>query len=211
MKIKILVVDDHMSVRKEIRKILNRNPQFEVVGEAGGGIEALDLTKRLNPDLLLLDVELPDINGFEVARRLKKEGSSVRVLAVSGYDEKRTILGMFASGAVGYLTKEEAPEQLLTAIEDIASGQKGWISPKVAQKLGVPDKFIRQHILPPVLTKLELAVLECLAEGKSDSEMAAILDIEANVLSKTIQSLLTKLGGKSRWEAVLRAMQENLI
>ena len=113
MTIKILVVDDHISVRKELRKVLNRNPQIEVVGEASGGKEALDLSKRLDPDVMLLDVEMPDMNGYEVAKRLTREGSTARVLAVSGYDEKTYILGMFANGAVGYLTKDEAPQHLM--------------------------------------------------------------------------------------------------
>lgn len=210
MKIKVLVVDDHTNVRKQLRKVLSRDPKLEVVGEAGGGKEALDLTNQLDPDVMLLDVELPDINGYEVAKRLTQDDSSVRVLAVSGYDEKRYILGMFANGAVGYLTKDEAPEQLLTAIKDIVSGRKGWISPKVAQKLGVPDRPIGQHTIP-VLTKLELSILKSLRKGRTDSEMVSILGIEMKTLKENIQSLLAKFRVKSRSEAVLRAMQEDLI
>lgn len=210
MTIKILVVDDHISVRKELRKVLNRNPKIEVVGEASGGKEALDLSKRLDPDVMLLDVEMPDMNGYEVAKRLTREGSTARVLAVSGYDEKTYILGMFANGAVGYLTKDEAPQHLMKAVEDIASGRKGWISPKVAQKLGVPDRPIGQHTIPR-MTKLELAILRCLREGKTDSEMVEILGIGMKVLKENIQSLLSKLRVKTRPEAILRGMQENLV
>lgn len=210
MTIKILVVDDHINVRKELRKLLNRNPRMEVVGEAKGGEEALDMAKRLNPDVLLLDVDMPDMNGYEVAKRMTKAGSHTRILAVSGYDEKRYILGMFANGAVGYLTKDEAPEQLITAIKDIASGRKGWISPKVAEKLGVPDRPIGQQTIP-VMTKQEIAILNCLGEGKTDLEIMANLGIDTNTLKGNIHSLLTKLRVKSRLEAVLRAMQENLI
>ena len=210
MAIRVMVVDDHINVRKELRKMLNRNPRMELVGEAGGGKEALDMAKRLDPDVLLLDVDMPDMNGYEVARRLTKSGSATRILAVSGYDEKRYILGMFANGAVGYLTKDEAPEQLITAIKDIASGRKGWISPKIAEKLGLPDRAIGQHTIP-VMTKLELAILNCLGEGKTDLEIMANVGIDKNILNENINSLLVKLRVKSRLEAVLRAMQENLI
>jgi DNA-binding NarL/FixJ family response regulator len=210
MTIKILVVDDHVNVRKQLRKVLNRNPKMEVVGEASGGKEALNLTKQLNPDVLLLDVEMPDMNGYEVARLLTKGGTHTRVLAVSGYDEKRYILGMFANGAVGYLTKDEAPDQLLTAVKEIAAGRKGWISPKVAKKLGVPDRGIGRDTIP-VLSPLELAILKCLGEGKTDSEILKNLDIDLDRLTKNVQSILAKLRVSSRWEAVLRAMQEDLI
>ena len=210
MTIKILVVDDHLSVRKELRKMLNRSPKIKVVGEAGGGKEALDMTRRLKPDVLLLDVEMPDINGYEVARRLTAEGSSARILAVSGYDEKRYILGMFSNGAVGYLTKDEAPDLLLNAVEQIATGRKGWISPNVAEKLGVPDRAIGRDTIP-ALTKVELAILKCLAEGKNDHEIVGILGIKMPEIKENIQSIIAKMRVKSRLEAVLRAMQEDLI
>lgn len=190
--------------------MLNRSPMVKVVGEAGGGKEALELTRRLEPDVLLLDVEMPDMNGYEVARRLKAEGSSARILAVSGYDEKRYILGMFSNGAVGYLTKDEAPDQLLNAVEDIATGRKGWISPKVAEKLGVPDRAIGQDTIP-ALTKVEITILKCLAEGKNDHEIVKILGIKLSEIKEHIQSIIIKMRVKSRLEAVLRAMQEDLI
>ena len=204
------MVDDHVSVRKELRKMLNRSPKIKVVGEAGGGKEALDLTNQLDPDVLLLDVEMPDMNGYEVARKLTSQGSNTRILAVSGYDEKRYILGMFSNGAVGYITKDEAPVQLLDAIEDIAAGRKGWISPNVARKLGVPEKPIGRDTIP-ALTKVELAILNCLAEGKTDHEIVKILDVKISEIRKNIQSIITKMRVNSRLEAVLRAMQEDLI
>lgn len=210
MKIKIVVADDHKNVRKELRKLLNRSPQVEIVGEAAGGLEAINLTRQFNPDVLLLDVEMPDMNGYEVARRLADEGSSTRILAVSGYDEKRTIFGMFSSGAVGYLTKDEAPEKLLTAIEDIASGRKGWISPKIAKKLGVPDQSNGQNTFP-AMTEGEITILNYLANEKSIHEIATAMQMANQEIQDHIRLIIDKLGVKSRQEAILRAMQENII
>lgn len=210
MKIKIVLADDHKNVRNELRKLLNRSPQVEVVGEAAGGLEAINLTHQYTPDVLLLDVEMPDMSGYEVARQLADEGSSTRILAVSGYDEKRNILGMFSSGAVGYLTKDEAPEKLLKAVEDIASGRKGWISQKIAKKLGVPDQSNKQNTYP-VMTEGEITILNYLANEKSIHEIAAAMQMENQEIKEQIRLIIDKLGVKSRQEAVLRAMQVNII
>jgi DNA-binding NarL/FixJ family response regulator len=145
--------------------MINRSSQIEVVGEAGNGREALELAKRLNPDVLLLDVEMPVMGGFEVAKQLKESENQVRVLALSGYNEMHYVLGMFANGADGYLTKDEAPRQLMNAIKEVAAGRRGWISPGVAEMLGVParptgtDQF-------QALTKLEKQILQKIAAAR---------------------------------------------
>ncbi len=190
--------------------MLSRSPEAEVVGEAEGGKEALKLTKDLDPDVMLLDVEMPDMKGYEVARHLAESGCSTRVLALSGYDEKRYILGMFTSGAVGYLTKDEAPEHLIHAVEDIAAGRKGWISPRIAKRLGIPPHPVGRDTIP-ALSPLEMKVLGCLTEGRTNKEIASILEITPFALKETIQSITSKLGVKSSLEAVLRAMQEGLV
>jgi DNA-binding NarL/FixJ family response regulator len=145
-KIKIILADDHINVRRGLRKMLSRFPQVEVVAEAGDGIEALKLATTLKPDVMLLDVEMPGIKGIEVTKRLLENDPSVQVLALSGYNERRYIVGMFASGAAGYLTKDEAPKHLLNAIYAIAAGHKGWISPKAALTLGIPPHL--QVLIP---------------------------------------------------------------
>lgn len=210
MKIKILLVDDHISVRRGLRKILTKSPRMEVVGEARDGKEALALNDRLNPDIIVLDVEMPGMKGYEVARHLMEEGSSTPVLALSGYNEKHYILGMFASGAVGYLTKDEAPEQLLTAVSEVAAGRKGWLSPSAAQMLGVPAVPLGQNTIP-ALTSLENKILLCIKEGKTDHAIVTELQIEVPILLENIQSIMRKLGVKSRIEAVLRGLQEGLV
>ena len=210
MMIRILLVDDHENVRKGLRNILTKASGVEVVGETGDGKEALKLNDILEPDIMLLDVEMPGMKGYEVARQLMESGSSTTILALSGYDEKQYILGMFASGAVGYLTKDEAPDQLLTAISDVAAGRRGWLSPRSARMLGVPEKPTGQNTIP-ALTPLEKQILKRVKEGKTDQEISLDLSVELPVLSENIQSVIKKLGVKSRLEALVRAMQEDLV
>ena len=210
MKIKVLLVDDHVNVRKGLRKMLSRSPIVEVVGEAGNGSEALELVQHLNPDVMLLDVEMPGMNGYEVARRVVEFENPVQVLALSGYDEKRYILGMFSSGAVGYITKDEAPDQLLQAVEEVASGYKGWISPRIAEKLGVPARPKGRDTFP-TLSQKEISVLKMMTRGKTNREIMKGLGMDQETIKDCVQSIIWKLGVKTRLEAVLRGMQEGLI
>jgi DNA-binding NarL/FixJ family response regulator len=124
MKItRVVLADDHPIVRASIRRLLEKAGDIEVVGEAGDGIETIRLVEELSPDVLLLDVEMPGIKGFEVARRLRAAGATVRILALSAYDDKQYILAMLASGAAGYLTKEEAPQTIIHAVHEAVEGR----------------------------------------------------------------------------------------
>ena len=190
--------------------MLNRSPDVEVVGEAENGIEALELMKDLDPDILLLDVEMPGIKGYEVARRLRDSGSSARVLALSSYNEKRYILSMLANGAVGYLTKDDASQYLLSAVQEVAAGRRGWISPKVAQMFDLPAHPTGKDTIP-ALTPIEMSVLSLLEAGKADLEISSELDIAALALRETIQSIWRKLGVKTSLGAVLRGIQEGIL
>jgi len=209
-KIKILLVDDNSKVRQGINRMLKRSPRVEIVGEAGSGKEALELVKKATPDIVLLDVQMPGMNGYEVARRLAESGSSAQVLALSGYNERQYVLGMFASGAVGYITKDEAPQQLIRAVQEVADGYRGWISSKVAEMLGVPARPVGRDTFP-VLTKMEIKILKYIAGGKTDTEIGKELKLEYSDVLKNIQSIVSKLGVNSRMEAVLRAIQEGSI
>ncbi len=132
---RIVLADDHAGVRAGIRLLLQKVSDIVVIGEASDGIEALRLAQELVPDILVLDMEMPGLNGVEVARRLQAVGSPVRILAVSAYDDKYYILGLFASGAAGYLLKDEAPEILIEAIRGVARGEQGWVSRRVAAQI----------------------------------------------------------------------------
>jgi two-component system, NarL family, response regulator DegU len=134
-KIRVVIADDHAIMRVGIRNILSRSDKIEVIGEASNGAEALELIQELNPDVLILDMEMPVMDGVEVARRLKGSKSPVNILVLSAYDDRQYILEMLNMGAAGYLIKDEAPEVIVTAVQSIANGERGWISRKAAVRV----------------------------------------------------------------------------
>lgn len=133
---KVLLADDHARIRAGIRQLLSNIPDIRVIGEAGDGVEALQMVEELEPDVLLLDVEMPRKNGQQVAMELRERRSKVRVLAFSAYDDRNYIQGMLESGASGYLTKDEVPEVLIEAVRGVARGEDGWISKRVEKIIG---------------------------------------------------------------------------
>jgi DNA-binding NarL/FixJ family response regulator len=153
---------------------------------------------------------MPGMKGYEVARRLRESGSSSRVLALSGYDEKDYIYGMLTSGAVGYLTKDDAPRYLLSAVKEIATGSRGWVSPNIAEQLGVQARSEDGSAVPK-LTKLEVSILNLLADGKTDVEVGLALGRKHKVVLERIHSIQKKMGVETNLDAVLRAIQEGIL
>ncbi len=137
---RVVLADDHPVVRASIRRLLEKAGDIEVVGEAGNGLETLRLVEELAPDVLLLDVEMPGMRGFEVAQQLHAAGAPVRILALSAYDDKQYILAMLASGATGYLTKGEAPQTIVHAVHEAAEGRTNRESPDRKDNAPEPDK-----------------------------------------------------------------------
>ncbi len=135
-KIRVLITEDNMIIRMGIRRLLKRSPDIEVVGDASNGKEALQLLDQAEADVLLLDVEMPGVNGIEVARILKARASpKPRILVLSAYDDQEYIREMFINGASGYLLKDEAPDKIIEAVRGIAFGVDGWVSPQVGMRL----------------------------------------------------------------------------
>jgi two-component system, NarL family, response regulator DegU len=134
-KIRVVIADDHAIMRVGIRNILSRSNKISVVGEANNGAEAIQLVDEEKPDVLILDMEMPVMDGIEVARRLQADHSPVHILVLSAYDDRQYILEMLNMGASGYLIKDEAPEVIVDAVQGIANGEKGWISRKAAVRL----------------------------------------------------------------------------
>jgi DNA-binding NarL/FixJ family response regulator len=133
--VRVVLAEDNSIVRRGIKSFLNRAPDIAVVGEARDGIEALELVEKLSPDLLLLDVQMPGLNGMQVAQRLKAGRNKTLILALSAYDDQEYIREMLANGASGYLIKDEAPERILEAVRGVALGEVGWLSPQVRARL----------------------------------------------------------------------------
>jgi DNA-binding NarL/FixJ family response regulator len=130
---RVVIADDHVMVRQNIRKILNKSADIEVIGEASNGMEALDLVEDLAPDVLLLDMEMPVMNGIEVVEELAAANSPVRVLVLSAYNDRYYIDGVLQHGAAGYLIKDEAPQAILEAVRKVARGKDGLFSERVAE------------------------------------------------------------------------------
>lgn len=134
-KIRVVISDDHAIMRVGIKNILSRSEEIQVVGEASNGAEALELVDKLSPDVLILDMEMPVMDGVEVARQMKMLQSPVRILVLSAYDDRQYIIEMLKLGVSGYLIKDEAPEVIADAVRGIARGEEGWISRKAALRL----------------------------------------------------------------------------
>lgn len=133
--IRVVLADDHPLMRNGIRNLLNRAPDIEVIGEADNGYKALDLAFSLSPDVLLLDMEMPGLKGVEVAQELEASGSTIPILVLSAYEDKQYILGVLATGAAGYLTKDEVPETIVKAVRGVARGEQGWVSTRIASRI----------------------------------------------------------------------------
>ena len=133
--IKVVIAEDNAIVRRGIRRLLNKSQDIEVTGEATNGNEALLLVGEIEPDILLLDVEMPVLNGVEVARTLKQNACKTRVLVLSAYDDQEYIREMLLNGASGYLLKDEAPERIIEAVKGVAQGEISWVSPQVEARL----------------------------------------------------------------------------
>jgi len=207
--IRSVLADDHPVARGGIRNLLEKAPDIEVIGEAGDGAEALRLVEELAPDLLLLDMEMPGMKGVEVARKMQANSSPVRILALSAYDDKQYILGLLASGAAGYLMKEEVPAYIVEAVRGVARGEQGWVSRRVAAQMAT---WTRQD--QPVNKKLsgrEREVLALVVQAKTNQEIGQALGISEKTVEKHLEAIFGKLGVTSRVEAAVRAVRENLV
>lgn len=134
-KIRVVLADDHAVLRMGIRSLLNQSEDIQVIGEASTGVEAIRAVKDLKPDVLLLDMEMPEMDGVEVTRRLQEEKAPVRILVLSAYNDREYIQETLEMGVAGYLIKDEAPSSIVDAVRGVARGQQGWLSRKVSQQL----------------------------------------------------------------------------
>lgn len=208
-KIRIVLADDHPVMLDGVRNLLEQEADISVVGEAVDGNEALRLAKELQPDVLVLDMEMPGLQGVEVARRLRAADSSVRILALSAYDDRQYILSLLASGAAGYLIKEEAPDTIVDAVRGVARGEDGWLSRRVSAR--VAEWTQRGEQAGGDLTDREMDVLRLVAEGKTNQEIGHALGISPKTVEKHLEGVFAKLDVSSRVEAAVRAVRDELV
>jgi len=209
-KIRVLLADDHVVVREGTRELLEREPDIEVIGEANDGEEAVRLAKELTPDVAVLDIAMPKLNGIEATKQIREAHPSIAVLVLTAYDNDQYVFAILEAGAAGYLLKNVAGRQLIDAIRQVRAGQ-AVLHPIVARK--VVDRFTRSghrsswNGPAAELTERELEVLKLAARGRSNKEIAAELFLSARTVQHHLTSIFTKLGVSSRTEAVLHALR----
>jgi DNA-binding NarL/FixJ family response regulator len=206
--IRVLLADDHPVVRQGIRALIEGSPDIVVVGEADNGLDVLSLVEKIRPDLVVLDIEMPQMSGIEVARRLKAQPIPVHILALSAYDDAVYVRNLLNSGVAGYLTKEEAPENIVAAIQRIAHGEYGWLSHRVSSQVST---WVRARSEKKELSNRELEVLQLVAQGRTNLEIGQQLQISEKTVEKHVRALFRKLTVTSRVELAVCALHQGWI
>jgi DNA-binding NarL/FixJ family response regulator len=213
MSIRVVLADDQELVRAGFRMILETQADIEVVGDAGDGVEAVAATRRLQPDVVLMDIRMPNLDGLQATKQIMAAGSAARVLILTTFDLDEYVYQALTAGASGFLLKNAPPEQLISAVRVVAAGD-GLLSPSITRR--VIEQFTR---LPPPggtdalkgLTDRERQVLELVARGLSNGEIAAELFVSDATVKSHVAHLLAKLRLRDRVQAVVLAYETGLV
>lgn len=211
-KITVLICDDHALFREGVKTILNSQPDFEVIGEAEDGREGVELAIRHHPDVVLMDISMPVLKGFEATRRIKKERPEVKVLILSVYDDEDLVARCLDAGASGYVLKDSPPPQLIYAIQAVSRGQQ-YMSPRVLTTV------VRQFIANPtepktgydLLSDREREILVLLAEGVALKDIARRLNLSVKTVEAHKYNLMRKLNLHDRSELIRYAIRKRLV
>ncbi|MBL9124964.1 MAG: response regulator transcription factor [Planctomycetaceae bacterium] len=201
--IRILCVDDHALVRKGLALILDNEADLELIAEAANGAEAVELFRRLRPDVTLMDLRMPELDGIEATRKIRSEFPDAKIIALTSYDGDQDIYRALEAGVRGYLLKEMVHTEVLQAIRAVHSGKK-LMPPIVAERLGDPFPQV-------ALTPREVEVLTLVAQGLANKEIGARLGTAAGTVKMHVQNILAKLGAADRTRAVTIGLQRGII
>jgi DNA-binding NarL/FixJ family response regulator len=214
MTIRLVLVDDHVVVRTGLRMLLEGIKDVEIEGEAGTAREALDVVRRINPDVVLLDIGLPDMSGIDAAREMKSLNPKIAIVALTIHEDEEYFFKMLEAGASGYVPKRAAPEELLTAIRAAAAGEV-YLYPSLAKLLVkgylASDPQTRSGVELDGLTVREQEVLTYLAEGVGNEEIGDILNISPKTVARHRENIMGKLNLHSRTELVKYAIRKGII
>jgi two-component system, NarL family, response regulator LiaR len=221
--INVIIIDDHPIVRAGMHSILDIADDIQVIAEGANGSDALRLTMEHHPDVLILDLNLPDISGLDVAQQISREGTSTAILVLTAQKDRQTVFGLLDCGVVGYVLKDEALETLANAVRAAARGES-WLSPGVATQVvrAALGQGVKQAVSKPPdtlssnesnfeLTSRELDVLRLLAQGLDNAAIAASLVVTKRTVQNHVSNIYGKLGVASRTEAMLFAIQQGLV
>jgi DNA-binding NarL/FixJ family response regulator len=208
MSIRVVIADDHNVVRKGIRDLLSDEDDITVVGEARNGHEAVDLATALQPDVVVMDIAMPELTGVEATRQIRAQAPNVRVLVLTAYDDDPYIYSLLDAGATGYILKTAESREIVRAVRATAAGQAA-LDPAVAPRLIA--RLTKPAAGGDTLTDRELDVLRRAARGLTNKQIGADLQISDRTVQNHLANIYGKLGVASRTEAVTAALQRNLI
>jgi len=220
MPIKIVIADDHALLRQGIRNVLELEDDLQVIGEAGDGEEAVEKAVTLAPDILLLDINMPKINGLEVIKQVSEQQKKVRIIVLTMHDDENYVIEVIKAGAVGYLLKDIEPGMLVKAIRTVHDGES-FIYPSLAKKLF--GEINRQHVRNLEAAKMverskeerlsyrELEVLEMVCKGLSNHEVAKNLFLSEKTVKNHLTNIFRKIGVTDRTQAVLYAIKNKIV
>jgi two-component system, NarL family, response regulator LiaR len=204
--IRVLIADDHSVVRKGLRTFLGLSPEPEIVGEASDGLEAVRLANDLKPDVVLMDLKMPRMDGIAATEAIRREHPDIEVIALTSILEDDSVVGAVRAGAIGYLLKDTEADELCRAIKAAAAGQVQ-LSPQAAARL---MREVRTPENPETLTERETDVLRLLTRGYSNKEIAQELGLSQKTIKIHVSNILGKLGVASRTQAALYAIRTGL-
>jgi len=213
MTIRIIIADDHKIVRDGLRTLIEQEKGLEVVAEAENGRKAIKLAQKLAPNVIIMDVSMPDMNGIEATQRIKADLPSVKVIALSMHSDRRFVLGMLEAGASGYLLKDCAFGELVNAIRQVTTGNT-YLSPRIADIVvsgylnKIPDSSMKAH---NILTSREREILQLLAEGSAAKEIASHLNLSIKTVETHRRNIMEKLNMHNIAELTKYAVREGLI
>lgn len=210
--ITVLLVDDHPLLRQGVAQLIELEDELKVIGEASNGEEAIKIAHKLDPDLILLDLNMKGLSGIDTLKLMRKQDITSRIIIFTVSDSHDDVISALRAGADGYLLKDSEPEELLPAIKQAARGQQVF-SPKLAQIMAsaLRDNNTKKSNKPDDLTSRELEIVKLIAQGKTNKEVARKLGITEATVKVHVKNLLKKLSLKSRVEAALWAVSNKLI
>jgi DNA-binding NarL/FixJ family response regulator len=212
--IRVLLVDDHVMLRQGTAELLHREPDIEIVGEAADGQEAVELTQRLRPDIVVMDIRMPVLSGIEATRRIRSSLPEVQVLVLTAHDDDQYIFSLLQAGASGYLLKSAPVTDLIRAVRQVQAGESP-LDPAIARKVVLRmsggssqvSVFSREELQSEALSSRELEVLQLLARGMNNRAIAEALFISDRTVQAHLTSIFAKMHVNSRLEAVLSAIR----